>query len=113
MPALKIKVKGDKRVTIDSNWETHIVDGTLNPMFSGSLDGFNITQWRLNFFDAAIIFRKNGIDLVDGDYFSINDINNGLVYVEYIHGVSSSGSCNFTLTGEAEYKIGLTIYSII
>lgn len=112
MPGLKIIVRGYKRVQVDSNWETHIVDSTLDGVFSGNLDGFNIVNWRLNSFDASMVFRKSGIDMTNGDNFTINDINNGIITMEYFHGVASSGNSNFTLTGGAEYEVNFRVNSI-
>lgn len=113
MPELKIKVKGYKRISINADFEAHIVDGTLDDIFSGSLDGFNITNWRLNYFDPVITFKKNSTDMLTGESFTIDDINNGIVYLAYNHGMATVGSCNLTLSGDAKYTIGLTIYSTI
>lgn len=113
MPELKLKVTGYRRASIDADWETHIVDSTLHTVFSGTLDGYTINLWTLNSFDSSMVFKKSGINMSVGDQFSITDINNGIISIEYFHGVSISGVANFSLSGSAKYDVNLNINSIV
>jgi len=113
MPDLILKITGYKEINIGASWETHIVDSTLDNLFSGIIDGFSVNLWTINSFDPAVIYRKSGVDMNIGDQFNIDDINNGIIVVEYLHGVSASGTTNFTITGAANYDINFTINSTI
>ena len=113
MPNLKIKVTGSKRSSVNSNWETHIVDSTLHPIFSGIVDGFVINNWEIIDFEPAIVFKKSGSNLAVGDQFTIADINNGIINVEYYHNISNSADVRLLLSGQAKYNILFTVNSIV
>ena len=111
MPSIKLNITGSKRTGVSANWETHVVDSTLHDIFSGVVDGFNINKWVLNSDSNAIKFRKSGVDLGIGDFFSLLDMQNGIVIVEIYPGISPSTSTSFSLYGEARYDIVFNVNS--
>lgn len=113
MPELKLKVEGYKRATVNASWETHIVDSTLHTVFSGFIDGFDVNLYVLNSIDPSMIIRKSGIIINSGEQFTIDDINNGIIEVEYLHSTAQEGSANFSVYGQARYDMNFIIYSIV
>lgn len=113
MAGLKFKVTGYKRASSNSNWEMHNVDGSLHPIFSGVVDGFTITNYKINSIDPSVVFRKDDVDMVAGEEFTIAEMNLGRIRVEYLHYLAGSGTVNLSLSGQAKYIINYTIVSIV
>lgn len=115
MPNLKIKIVGYAKDEVDSDWETHIVNSSISPVFSGTIDGFPIDEWKIDSVTptTALDFRNNEVVIPVGSTFTYGEISSALIDIIYYH-ADPNATVMLTATGiSAKYQIEFTINSIV